>query len=56
MDLKQYLKNEILREQQAITESFSFHAVEDYATYKERVGEIRGLQRVIRMIEDLPDE
>lgn len=56
MALKEYLLNEIEKIQEALKESLSFNPVEDYPTYRDRVGEIRGLQRVIRLIEDLPDE
>ena len=56
MGLKEYLLNEIEKDQEALKESLAFNPVEDYPAYRERVGEIRGLQRVIRLIEDLPDE
>ena len=56
MGLKEYLLNEIEKDQEALREALAFSPVEDYPTYRERVGEIRGLQRVIRLIEDLPDE
>ena len=56
MGLREYLLNEIHKDQEALKESLSFKPVEDYPAYREAVGEIRGLQRVIRLIEDLPDE
>jgi hypothetical protein len=54
--LRDFLLNEINKDQQALKDALAFKPVEDYATYREMVGEIRGLQRVIRLIEDLPDE
>jgi hypothetical protein len=54
--LTEYLLNELQKDQSALKERLAFSPVEDYAAYKELVGEIRGLQRAIRLIEDLPDE
>jgi len=54
--LKDYLLDELKKEQQALKERISFSAVEDYPAYREAVGEIRAFQRLIRIIEDLPDE
>ena len=56
MALKDYLLSELKKEQEALKERSAFNPVEDFLTYKETVGEIRGLQRVVRLIEDLPDE
>ena len=56
MALRDYLLNEIEKDQEALKEALAFNPVEDYPAYRERVGEIRGLQRVIRLLEDLPDE
>jgi len=56
LGLREYLLNEIKKDQSALKESLAFKPVEDYPAYRETVGEIRGLQRVIRLIEDLPDE
>lgn len=56
MALRDYLLSELKKDQEALKESLAFNPVEDYPTYRERLGEIRGLQRVIRLIEDLPDE
>jgi len=56
LSLREYLLNEIKKDQLALKESLAFKPVEDYSAYREAVGEIRGLQRVIRLIEDLPDE
>ena len=56
MGLREYLVSEIKKEQEALKERLAFNPVEDFLTSKETVGEIRGLQRVVRLIEDLPDE
>lgn len=56
MGLREYLVSEIRKDQEALKEQLAFSPVEDYAKYREIIGEIRGLQRVIRLIEDLPDE
>jgi hypothetical protein len=54
--LKDYLLSELQKEQEALKESIAFNPVEDYPTYREVVGQIRAFQRLIRIIEDLPDE
>jgi hypothetical protein len=54
--LRDYLLSELQKEQESLKESIAFNPVEDYATYREVVGQIRAFQRLIRIIEDLPDE
>lgn len=56
MALRDYLINELTKEQDALKDRLAFSPVEDYPAYREVVGEIRALQRLIRIIEDLPDE
>lgn len=56
MGLREYLVNELTKEQDALKDRLAFRPVEDYPAYREVVGEIRALQRLIRVIEDLPDE
>lgn len=56
MRLQDYLLNELRKDQTALKDKLAFSPVEDFATYKELVGEIRGIQRAIRKLEDLPDE
>ncbi len=56
MPLIDYLLGEIRKDQTALKEKLAYSPVEDYPTYREIVGEIRGLQRVIRILEDLPDD
>ena len=56
MPLIDYLLGEIKKDQTALKDTLAFSPVEDYPTYREIVGEIRGLQRVIRLLEDLPDD
>lgn len=56
MALRDYLLSELQKEQELLKESIAFNPVEDYATYREVVGQIRAFQRLIRIIEDLPDE
>jgi hypothetical protein len=51
-----YLLTELNKDQQALIEKLAFSPVEDYPSYCSLVGEIRGLQRAIRLIEDLPDD
>jgi hypothetical protein len=56
LGLREYLVSELEKEQEALKERLAFSPVEDYPAYREITGEIRGLQRVIRLIKDLPDE
>lgn len=56
MALRDYLLSELLKEQDALKDRIAFKPVEDYPTYRELVGEVRAFQRLIRIIEDLPDE
>ena len=56
MDFKEWLAKEIKSEQRLLIESVAFQPASDYAAYREMLGEIKGLQRVIRLLEDLPDE
>ena len=56
MRLRDYLLSELRKDQAALKDKLSFSPVEDFATYREIVGEIRGIQRAIRILEDLPDE
>ncbi len=56
MPLIDYLLGEIRKDQTALKEKLAFSPVEDYPMYREIVGEIRGLQRMIRILEDLPDD
>lgn len=56
MELKEFLKAEIVKEQQSLIDAIAFKPCNDYPAYREAVGEIRGLQRVIRYLEDLPDD
>lgn len=56
MELKEFLKAEIVKEQQSLIDAIAFKPCPDYPTYREAIGEIRGLQRVIRYLEDLPND
>lgn len=56
MGLRDYLLKELRKDQEALKEQIAFSPVEDYPAYREKVGEIRGIQRLIRLLEDLPDE
>lgn len=56
MDLKEFLETEIVNEQKALIDAIAFNPAADYSSYREIVGEIRGLQRVIRILKDLPDD
>ena len=56
MGLREYLLREIKEVQSGLRERLTFSPVEDYVTYRQLIGEIHGLQRVIKMIEELPDE
>ena len=56
MDLKEFLKAEIVKEQKSLIDAIAFKPCNDYPAYREAVGEIRGLQRVIRYLEDLPND
>jgi len=56
LGLQEYLKKELEKVQTGLKERLAFSPFEDYALYREAVGEIRVLQRAIRLIEDLPDE
>jgi hypothetical protein len=46
----------IKNEQRSLIEAVAFQPAPDFPNYRERVGEIKGLQRVIRILEDLPDD
>lgn len=56
MALRDYLLSELRKEQDALKDRIVFKPVEDYPTYRELVGEVRTFQRLIRIVEDLPDE
>ncbi len=56
MALRDYLLSELKKEQEVLKERIAFNPVEDYSAYREVVGEIRAFQRLIRIIEDLPDD
>ena len=56
MDLKEFLETEIAKEQEALISAVAYKPAPDYPSYRETVGEIRGLQRVVRILKDLPDD
>ncbi len=56
MGLRDYLLDELKKQQESLKDRLAFSPVEDYASYREIVGEIRAFQRLIRAIEELPDE
>ena len=56
MELKHYLHRELSKDQEALKDTLAFNPVEDFASYREIVGEIRGIQRELRLLEDLPDD
>ena len=56
MELKEYLVKELDKTKDSLIESIVYRTKEDYAVYRETIGEIRGIQRSIRLIQDLPDE
>lgn len=56
MDLKEFLETEIAKEQEALISAVAYKPAPDYPSYRETVGEIRGLQRVLRILKDLPDD
>lgn len=56
MEFKEWLIKEIRNEQRILADAIAFQPAQEYPEYRERVGEIRGLQRVIRILEDLPDD
>ena len=56
MEFKEWLIKEIRSEQRSLIDSVAFQPAPDYASYREVLGEIKGLQRVVRLLEDLPDE
>ncbi len=55
MDLKELILTQVKNDQNSIKDSLIHKAV-DREVYLLGVGEIKGLQRVIRLLEDLPDE
>ncbi len=55
MDLKELILSQMKEEIKRIGDSLIHKAV-DREIYLLGVGEIKGLQRVIRLLEDLPDE
>ena len=55
MDLRELIINQMKDEIKRIGDSLIYKAV-DREVYLLAVGEIKGLQRVIRLLEDLPDE
>jgi hypothetical protein len=56
LEFKEWLIKEIKSEQRSLIEAVAFQPAPDFPNYRERVGEIKGLQRVIRILEDLPDD
>jgi hypothetical protein len=56
LDFKEWLITEVKGEQRSLIESVTHQPAPDYASYREVLGEIKGLQRVVRLLEDLPDE
>ena len=56
MEFKEWLIKEVRSEQRSLIDSVAFQPAPDYASYREVLGEIKGLQRVVRLLEDLPDE
>jgi hypothetical protein len=56
LDFKEWLVKEIKAEQRLLIDSVAFQPAPDYSAYRELLGEIKGLQRIIRLLEDLPDE
>jgi hypothetical protein len=56
LDLKELILKQISEDQAGIIESLAFNPVKNMDEYNRLVGEIKGLQRVIKFLEDLPDE
>ena len=56
MELKELILKQISEDQSGIIESLAFNPVSNMDEYNRMVGEIKGLQRVIRLLEDLPDD
>ena len=56
MDLKELILKQISEDQAGIIESLAFNPVDSHEKYLQATGEIKGLQRVIKFLEDLPDE
>ncbi|MGI9269895.1 MAG: hypothetical protein ACR2PE_05160 [Porticoccus sp.] len=54
--LKELLIKQISEDQAGIIDSLAFNPVDNHEKYLQLVGEIRGLQRVLRFLEDLPNE
>ena len=56
MDLAEYLHKELKIQQAALADSLAHGAAKEYSQYREIVGEIKGINRAIKMIEELPRE
>ena len=56
MDLRELLLKQISEDQANIIDSLAFNPVKSIEEYNRLTGEIKGLQRVIKYLEDLPDE
>jgi hypothetical protein len=54
LDQAELLHKQIKEQQTALADSVARGSAKDFESYRETVGEIKGLQRVLRMIEDMP--
>lgn len=56
MDLAEYLHKELKNQRAALADSLAHGTARDFSHYREMVGEIKGINRAIQMIEELPRE
>lgn len=56
MDLTEYLHKELKNQQDALVDSLAHGTAKDYPQYREIVGEIKGISRALRTIEELPSD
>ncbi len=54
MDLPEYLHKELKAQRDALADSLAHGTAKDFPHYREMVGEVKGINRAIRLIEELP--
>jgi hypothetical protein len=56
LDLAEYLHKELKAQKDALADSLAHGTAKDFPHYREMVGEIKGINRALRLIEETPRE
>lgn len=56
MELAEHLLKELKTQRDALADSLAHGTAKDFAQYRELVGEVKGVNRAIRLIEELPSD